>query len=207
MERLYIIPLSELTLPGNPIIYQGPKYLKFEFPAISQGADTGLDGIIYALRTYDGQPLAFICCDVTTAQHSILAAKSDVLTIPTNLDNTITSGAISTVETFFGGTKIPTGWITTNYTYRTIVRVTVGMFMFAGRLGVKLKIRRFLDSFPLSTTLAQLPVAARNKLENTADSFGIDYSSLTGSDSIKDALILMGKHWANREVVIGTYRV
>ena len=39
----------------------------------------------------------------------------------------------------------------------------------------------------------------------TADSFNIDYSSLTGSHTVKDFFVLAGKSWKDTERDLGGY--
>ena len=201
MHRLYLLPVDEQEIDGK--IYRGPEYLDWTYGTVEPGLET----VRWAMIDYGDHDTMLAHCILDATQHSILAGQTNVLTVPENIDNNLTSGAVTQTKDYLSSNKIPSVWVTTSYTYRTVLRVVIGMFFFVQRIGSKMATKRFLDVYPLNTELGDIPASKRDKISATADSFGIDYSSLTGTSTLRDFLKLAGQHWKNTPINHGGYHI
>ena len=121
MIRYYILPIDK-----RPTGHRGPKYLKWRFNP---------DGIDcqWSLKDYGLIDAALIAADVTQAQHEVLAAESDVAALPQDIDQNDSAIALPKVQNVLEALRIPAAWVTTDYTYRVLLRMVAGLFMFAQR--------------------------------------------------------------------------
>lgn len=188
--RYYILPIEQA---GNA---RGPKYLKWRFDP--SGLDVFWSGMDYGLI-----PKMLVVADVTTAQHNGLSAQPDVLSLPADIDNTVTSQALPAVQTGLESLKIPGNWVHTSHTYRDILRMVGGLFQFAQRhhgLHDQLIVP---DNIDLSKTWGDLPLEWRQNLAATADSFGYDYSGVTASTTIRAILKNLSDQWGDTPINLG----
>ena len=199
MNRLYILPVYSVV--DLDVEYRGPKYLEWRFGA----AEPGLESVRWLMADYGDHPTMITHCILDTSQHNILNSKSDVAAIPEDIDSNLTQGEVNKTKTYLESMRIPAGWIDTSFNFRTILRILLGLFAYVGRLGARSKIKHFLDVYPLSTAFRDLPVTVRDRMAETADSFGIDYSSIGPDNTVREFFVLAGKHWRNRERNLGGY--
>jgi hypothetical protein len=161
----------------------------------------------WQLVDYGSQDVCFVALDADAATHSALTAHADVLTVPANLDNTPGAGAVTTTRNALEALDIPGGWVTTSTPWRTVVRVVVGMFLLNQRFWV---IRgnnigngrhSLLDGVDLDMTVADIPQAARQDLQEAALSLELDTSEVTGATTIREMLRIIGQQFAARPYV------
>lgn len=142
-----------------------------------------------------------VWADTTPAQDAFLAAQLDVRAIPP-LDNTIGAGALPQVKAGLEALNIPAQWVQVGMTYRTVVRVTVGMSQLIQRtegLGDKLTIPGNLD-----LTMAQIPAGKRTTAQTAIDSMGLDRTQIVGSTTLREALRIIGEQFAaGRSISLG----
>ena len=190
--ELYLIPITHLSLGGGGS-YNVPKYLPHRF----NPAEPGLEGVRWAWVTYLLEDIGFIIADVTTAQDSQLSGYSDVLVIPP-LDNQITKvPQRKRVRAALEDVMIPGLWIDVGMTYREIVRTVLNLFSFHGRFVALIQGRVFDGSLDLDMTVGDIPQAKRDKLQEAADGFGLDYSGVTGATTIRQLLKGMADQFAD----------
>jgi hypothetical protein len=186
---LYTIPA--IYLPGERYIV--PAYLSHRFSA----PVVGLEGVAWTWETYKLERMGIVVADVTPAQDTLLTAQANVIKIPA-LDNTIPSVAVrNQVQTVLETFDIPAQWVVVGMSYRTILRIVLGIFRFHGRLIVLLQRRFWNGTISLDTTVSQLSTNVVTYLQEAANHFGIDYSFVTGTTTIRELFRLMGEHWAN----------
>lgn len=137
---------------------------------------------------YGVEDAYLIAVEVDDDQHATLTLNSDVISIPADIDSAIGLTALTTVQNKMEGLHIPAGWVTTNNTYRDIIRVTGRLFQFMGRFQAVNLATLFESGITLDTRINQLTQTQRNRLTNIADQFGLDRSSITGTTTIRQAL-------------------
>lgn len=194
-QRIYILPVVHLTAQS----YNVPKYLPHRLnPPI-----TGLEGVRWSWVTYLLENMGILVADVTDAQHTLLAGQADVLVVP-GLDNTIpNTAARNTVRSILETANIPGGWVNTGMTYRSVLRVVLGLFQYHNRLTAIIQRRVFDGSLNLDMTVAQIPAAVRDRLRQAATDLELDYSWVTSATTIRQLLKGMGDQFASRSFEIG----
>lgn len=151
---------------------------------------------------YGSQDACFIAIDTDAATQATLSAHADDLAVPANLDNTPGTGAVATTQAALEALDIPAGWVNTGLTWRTIVRVVLGMFILnqrywvisANQLGNGR--RSIFDNVNLSSTVSQIPAQARAWLDEAAASMNLDSSGITGATTIRQLLQNFGQQFA-----------
>lgn len=188
--RVYLVPVEHLNMPdGKP--RRGPRYFSWPIEPIGRmplvtctrcTTDYGL--IDYTLQV----------ADVTAAQHADLIANADVVALPVNLDSTIGAN-LATVQAALEARSIPSEWVTSGMTYRTLLRAVCALFQLGQRYHSIYQLRLIESGFTLNSTIGDLPVAARQRLADIAQSFGFDTSSITLSTTIRAALRILFQQW------------
>jgi hypothetical protein len=115
----FIIPIEVVARSGASDPVRQEKYV----PALGvqrQIVDHGETAIVWA--------------DCTPAQEAAIAANADVLLVPP-LDNLIGAGALVAVRAAIEALDIPAQWVQAGMTYRTALRVIVGMAQLLQRVG------------------------------------------------------------------------
>lgn len=178
--RVYIVPV-ELNDAQSA---RGPKYFQWRHdpdpPALVQGVQRATTD--YGLMDY-----LIEVADVTTAQHNALIANSDVIALPANLDSSI-GGQLAAVKAALESRHIPGEWLTSGMSYRTVLHAIGVLFMLAQRYHGLHALRLIETGITLDNTLGDLPVAARQRLNATAQSIGLDTSAITLATTLRQAL-------------------
>lgn len=195
-KRLYLVPVNHTPTEGG--IYHTPKYLPHRLdPALP-----GLEGVYFAWEVFWLGHTAIAMADTDATQHNLLVAQTDVVAVPP-LDNTVTAGALSTVQNVLEAGDIPGDWVQVGMTYRQVLRIILGIMQFHKRF-MALSGRRASDGlFALTLRVNQIPQAARTILQNVAAEFNLDFSAVTGTTTVRQLLIGMGQQFASREFEIG----
>lgn len=188
--RFYILPIE--TIDNG----RGPKYLKWRL------APAGLN-VRWAAMDFGLEPVMLVWADVTGGQHTALSANADVISIPANIDNNITAGALNNVKAALEGLNIPAGWVTTGHTYRQVLRIVAGLFQFAQRFHGLHGERLFGGGFTMETQFQDLPQAVRTKLIAAAESHDYDTSALSGASTVRQILKFLADQWDSEEIVMG----
>lgn len=141
---------------------------------------------------------AIVWVDTTQANLNFLAAQPDVQTIPP-LDSTV---AVTATRNQLEAIGIPGQWVIAGMTYRTVLRVIVGMALLVqrteGRGG------RFPFFGRLDDTIGSFAVDDRQRLADAADDLGINRSSITMSTTVREALRIVGEQFAQgRAIALG----
>jgi hypothetical protein len=195
--RVYVLPMTETLVNG--IIYRAPKYLGGR----NNPTTPGLEGIQYNLMDYGFQPVCILVADVTTAQHAIFNTQSDVLKLPVNLDNTLTSTAVTSTKNFLETIHIPANWVTTAFTYRQILRLVGWLFQFMQRLHGIYPTKLFDGVRTLSTQYGSLSPEWQVALVQCGQSFGFNTSALTSTTTLRTILKYMADQFGNTPLNTG----
>jgi hypothetical protein len=176
--RVYVLPMV-ITLVGDRN-YRAPKYLGSRNPPLA-----GLENIRYNCMDYGMENVCILIAEVTTAQHNLLSAQTDVLSAPQNIDNNLTAGAVTTVKNFLESLHIPANWVTTAHTYRDVLRLVGWLFQFMQRVHGIFQEKLFVAPNTLSTTYSQLSVGMQSALLQAAQSFSFDTTGLQASTTLR----------------------
>jgi hypothetical protein len=194
MIRFYILPIE--VVDGNK---RGPKYLHWRF-------DPDPPGILvnrYSLKDYGLIDAALVACDLTLAQHQQLAAEIDVAAAPQNLDQTVSAIALPQVVAVLEALRIPAGWVTTSHTYRELLRMVGGLFLFAQRYHGMHNEPLIDNAAQLDLRWNQIPQARRQRIQETADEMGYDYSAVQNTWLIRRILKHLGDQWGLTPILFG----
>jgi hypothetical protein len=152
---------------------------------------------------YGSMDACIIALDADATTHATLTAHSDVLTVPANLDGTPSAAAVTTTRTALDALQIPSAWVNTSRTWRTIVRVVIGMFILNQRFWVQRGNtigngqHSIFGGLSLDATVSQIPAGARADLDIVCASLALDTSAITGSTTIRAMLQNFGLQFAN----------
>lgn len=189
--RYYLVPVEEV---GSA---RGPKYFNWRF-CVDCSLNVPWSAMDYGLR-----PTMLIATDVTNGQHNGLAAASDVTTVPTNIDNTVSAAALSAVRAALEGLKIPGNWVTTAHTYREVLRAVAGLFQFAQRHQALHNEPLVEGNVDLSMTWSEVPQAKRQRVQATCDDLGYDTSPVTGAWTLGQTLKYLADLWGDTTFIFG----
>ena len=194
MVRFYILPANVIVRGDS--IYRGPKYFVGRFNP------DGLD-ISHSMQDYGLIPAMVVAAEVTQAQHEMLVAELDVVAAPEDIDQNISEIALPKVVSVMEALRIPAGWVDSTYTYRAILRMITGLFKVAQRHH-GMHNEALIDSpAQLDLRWNQIPLARRQRIMATADSFGYSYSEVTNQWPIRRILKHLGDQWADRPFKFG----
>lgn len=188
--RIHLMPMVDITDPKPQRI---PKY-RSEFGAFPWQGPVD----------YGSMDACFVALDADATTHSTLTAHSDVLTVPANLDNTLSAGAVTTTQNALEALTIPAGWVNTSRTWRFVVRVVIGMFILNQRFWVQRGNtigngqHSIFDGVNLESTVGQLSQSVRDDLEIVCAGLSLDTSAITGSTTIRAMLQNFGLQFSAR---------
>lgn len=184
--RYYIVP----TLSNQTEIV--PKYFCGDNPDQNDPYSKYVKLIAgsYDVINYGLEPLMLIIADVTNAEHTSIAANTDVVAAPLNINNTI-GGNLATVQSKLEAVNIPADWITSGMTYKTVLRWVARLFLIMQRFHGK-GFGRLLQSLTLTDLVSDIPSQKRQNLNTAAQELGLDTSGITGSMTIRNALKNLG---------------
>lgn len=175
---IFVVPIAGTGARGDPF---RPKYVK-DLPARWLWIPTPLDwGVAWA--------------NASPAQETAIGANADAIVVPP-LDNTI---ALVATQNALEGLNVPAHWLTAGMTYRTVVRVVVGMACFVQRcdgLGQRVTLAGNLNS-----QISTFSVGVRNTLAAASDSLGLDRSQVTGTTTLREAMRIAGQQFATGTVI------
>lgn len=188
--RYYVMPV--LRVGSN----RGPKYL--EWRANPDGIDCRWNIIDYGLIDQ-----CIAVADVTPAQHTALAANDDVLAIPVNINSTLTATAVNTAENYLEGIGMPAQWVSTAYTYRQVLRIVAGCFLYMQRVTAILERPITLTGGVLGLQMQNIAADIRAAMQQAADEQGFDYSSVTATTTVRQLLKAMADAWGDKPIHMG----
>lgn len=196
--RFYILPIQHIIDERGDM--RGPQYFKW------RGDLTGLE-VQWGMMDYGLIDAGLVAADVTQAEHETLMSNPDVASPPANIDQNISDIAIPQVKAVMEQLRIPANWVDNSYTYRQILRMIAGLFQFAQRYhGMHLE--PLIDNTDqLDLRWNQIPQARRQRILQTADNLGYDYSEIQNTWLIRRILKHLGDQWGNRVFYLGGFEL
>lgn len=200
--RLYIMPISLFQIPGDGGDDPGhdarkPKYSN-DFLNKS-----------WAMIDYGFEDTCLICIDVTPEQHTVLSGYNDVLAAPEDITGNPGPVAVDIIKDFLATINVPSNWVNTSRSWRTIIRIIGGVFRINQRyLGIRVKAgdetpqSLFREGIDLNRTFSSLPNQMRADLQTIAFEMDIDTSGITGQSTLGEILQVCGLHFAGTPMVL-----
>lgn len=168
MIRFYLCPM-ETIIDARGRNVRRAKYV----------ADLGITTT--SVNDYGNEPTCLLAADVTPAQHTALTANADVSAFPLDLDSTVGAN-LATVQNALESRNLPADDVTSNTSYRIILRWIVAIF------SITTADPLFSATVTLDTTLGQLSATQRAELKANAESAGYSTAGLTLASTIRQAL-------------------
>lgn len=188
--RYYIVPIERV---GSG---RGPKYFKWRL-------GTGTIDCQWAMVDYGLVEQAVVAADISDTDAATLAAAADVLTLPANLDGTLTLAARNTARTWLEGIGVPAGWVNTGMTYREVLRTVTALFLFMQRVCAILGRTVTVKAGALDTQFRNLPADVRAAITQAADEQGFDRTGVSNTTTLRVILKLMADAWEDRPILFG----
>jgi hypothetical protein len=179
---IYLVAAEGDGTDANP---RRPKYV----PAL---------GVEWSAMDFGAAPVFLVRANLSAAQETLLEINADFFTVPA-LDETLTAGQVSAVQTRLENNGIPAGWVTTARTWRQVLRIVAAMFQLCQRANVA------IVTANLDLRMNQLPAATRTRLQDAADSFGWDRSGVTATTTVRTALKVLADQWNGRMIAGDIY--
>lgn len=176
--RFYLVP--KIGTGATPQDAFRPKYV----------ADGGIAGVFQSLD-YGQEDAFLVAAEVTPAEHTALAAQTDVIAVPSPIGDQVSAVALSVVQSRLESLNMPGAWVTTQHTYRQVLRAVAGFIRLMQRLNGSGGGRLFPVGITLDSRVNQLPVAVRQAFLAAAASLGLDTSAITGTMLIRVALKIL----------------
>lgn len=156
----------------------------------------------YHIIPYGAENVCILAADVDAATHATISADPQVSTLPANLTNNLTAGAVTQAQAFLDGLNIPSQWVTTSITYVQLIRIVGKIFevaqLFEGSIG-----KLFTGGVTLATQFQALPANVRTTLQQIATSHGWDTSGLTATSTVRQVLKFMADQFPDPIQLLG----
>lgn len=203
--RFYILPIEQITTPpdefGQTAILRGPKY----FPGDFDPDPPALINTPFAMKDYGLIDAALLAADLTQAQHNALSSELDVAAAPANIDQNISDIAIPKIQAVMEALRIPAGWVNNTFTYRQILRMIGGLFLFAQRYHAMHNEQLIDNQGQLDLRWNKIPSARRGRILATADELGYDYAVITNTWTIRRILKHLSDQWGATPILFGSF--
>jgi hypothetical protein len=184
--RFYLVPKVVVTLPFGDVLV--PKYTQPGDLGVGWDLDNRWSAMDYGL-----EDLFLLAVDNTPAEHTSLAAQVDVIAVPSPISDNVSAAAVSVIQTRLEGANLPASWVTTGHTYQQVLAIVGRVVAFAQAYHGQHNLPLFTGGATLNTQINQIPQAARQRLQSTAQSLNLDYSSVTSTTTIRQVLLLIAQ--------------
>lgn len=192
--RYYILPIER----SADSLSRGPKYFAWRNDPDPPGLTDK-----WSMKDYGSIDMAILVSDISDADHATLTANADVLAIPINIDNTLNTSARNTARNYLEARNIPGLWITTSMTYRTVLRVITGFFLYFQRVTAVLGQEINLPAGWMDLQVQQIPANIRSAMAQAANDMGYDYSAVTPTTTMRVILKAMADAWGSAPIYFG----
>jgi len=190
--RFYLIPMEE-----------GPGFREVKYFRTRWGSGT-IDAPM-GVMDYGLMNVALVVSDVTAEQHDLLVSEIDVVSIPQNINENVSAIALPQVKAAIESLRIPADWITTNNTYRELLRMIASLFQFVQRYHGMHDEVLIDNQSQLDLRWNEIPQNRQQKIIATADFLGYDYSWVTNTMLVRTILKGLADAWGNKPFKIGGF--
>lgn len=185
-RRLYIVPKIGTGAVDD---HYRPKY----FMTVHNYAQAPDIAAVFTMAFVDfgWEQMMLVSADTTAAEHTSITANADVVAIPINLDNNVGVN-LATVQSKLESLNIPADWVTSGMTFRQVVRFVTQYADFMNRYQAK-QLVRFLNAVTLDSTVGDLSLTVRQKMQEVADDNGLSTQGITLTTTIRSALKIIAQ--------------
>jgi len=194
MIRFYILPMQHIIDERGDL--RGPKYFKWRDDLT--GLTVPRRGLDYGLID-----AGLVVAQVSQAEHDWLIGHPDVVSPPLNIDQNISDAAIPKVVTVLEELRIPAGWVDNTYTYREILRMVGSLFKFSQHYHGTHREPLIDNVGQLDLEWNQIPQDRRQRILETADELGYDYSEIQNTWKVRKILKHLSDQWGDGPLSIG----
>lgn len=151
---------------------------------------------------YGFEPWMIVSADLDAGNVTFLQAQADASLIPEALDATLSAGQVTATQTYLEAMHLPAEWVTTAFTWRTVIRTVLGVFRFMARYAAVYAQATgstapiFTGGVDLTRTVGSLALPVRTALSDTSDQLGLDRSGVTGATTLRQLLRDIGAQMA-----------
>lgn len=205
--RFYIMPaIASPNYDGQPVRH--PAHLWLYRTREGVPMPLGTHDVWWALKDYGSIDRLIVAVDTDAATHDVIAAYADVLALPENLDAAPNTSTRNAIKTRLEGFNIPSGWVTTGMTYRTMLRTILGIFKFMQRFAERTgNLNPFSWGINLDTVFSSLSVARQDKIREIANSMGFNGDAIPAAWTLRQILKYAADELANEPVLFGRVTV
>lgn len=203
--RYYLIPVEVV---GS---YRGPKYFNWRF-----SQQPGALNVMWSMKDYGLIDQAVIAADVSEADHTYLAGKSDVFwDIPPDLPDIdgqppvddmrtirITSQERTDLSNYLETIAVPAQWITNEY-WADVLRIITGMFLYMQRLTAITGDTPLDWGITLNTQFQNLTQEHQDAIIQAGTDLGFDVSWIVPNMTIRNLLKNMADQWGSKAIHFG----
>ena len=132
--------------------------------------------------------LYLVHADLDAATEAILGANTDFFIVPP-LASLLTVGQVTAIQARLEALGVPAHWISTELTWRQVLRGVATICQLAGRARVS------IVTANLDLRLNQIPVATRTAIQDAAVSLGFSLTGVTGATTVRQALRALATQW------------
>ena len=190
MIRFYILPIERVDN------HRGPKYFKWRFN------ETGID-CRWSMKDYGSIDMAVLAADILQADHDALVLNSDVYAFPENIDPAMTLAERSALNTYIEAHGIPGDWLAPGDTFRSVLRVITGMFLYLQRV---LAIIGYptdpYSGLTLNTQYRNIPNPLHDAMSQAAAELGYTWN-VGNNDQVRKIFKLMSDEWGSQPIYFG----
>jgi len=186
-DRFYLMPYI-----GTGLTRQTARKAKYGMGSFSGGFT-----VIY----YGLEPVCLLRGrNVSPEEHAAVIANVDVAAFPSDLDQTITANALTTIQSTFESANIPKELAAQGMKYSRLLKRVWTLFRMSQIFYGMGAARIFQSGNDLSSTLGQLSAARRQKLSDVIDSMGMDRSSFTANTTLRTFLITLAGQFSEVDI-------
>jgi len=194
MIMFYLLPI-ERNAAGN---MRGPKYFAWL-------GDPDPPGIAcpYSMKDYGSIDMGVLAADILQADHDALVLNADVYAFPENIDPAMTTAQRSTLNTYLEAHGIPGDWLAPGNTFRSVLRVVTGMFLYLQRvLAIIGYPQDPYAGLTLNTQYRNIPNPLHDAMSQAASELGYAWN-VGNNDQIRKIFKLMSDQFGAASIYFG----
>lgn len=190
--RFYILPIER---NGR---YRGPRYFNWSYDPDPPGIDCQ-----WSIKDYGSIDMGVVAADIADTDHNALILNSDVYAFPVDLDSTVDNAGRTAINNYYEVHGIPADWVGIGDTYRSVLRITCGVFLYLQRvLGIIGYPTDPYAGLTLNTQYRNIPNPLHDAMQTGAISLGYTWD-VVGTDQIRKIFKMMSDQWGSKPIYFG----
>jgi hypothetical protein len=189
-QQLFVMPMTQQTNSKGKT-YTAPAY-----------ANLLAKGEAWQAMPLGAEPIClFAAMNPTQAEITAISASPGVTTLPSNLTLVMSTTDAARATAFLEANNIPGSWVQAGMTWLTMLRYSMQLFQFMQRYNGVATANGHTPyvfhgtSNTLNTLVNAIPSTMTADLQQAATSLGYTTSGITGSMTVRQALIYLGQQW------------